>query len=137
MIEPGELRLGNIVSHTRNLPGEKKYYTVFNILPEALMLQSSTDRFSVGIKDVHPVLLTDSILPLCGFDPLKTKPQNQWYHNKVQGFSIDKEIENENDLVFKWYIYSAKNEFIYLESVHQLQNLFFALYGKELDTRLI
>jgi hypothetical protein len=137
MIDPRELRLGNIVSHTRNITGEAKYCTVLNILPKDLMLQSSKDRFAVDIKDVHPVLLTDSILSLCSFDPLKTKPQNQWYHNKVQGFSIDKEVENENDLVFKWYIYSAKNEFIYLESVHQLQNLFFALYGKELDTGLI
>ena len=137
MIDPKELRLGNIVGHTRSIPGEEKYYSVVNILPEDLILQSSIDRFAVSIKDVHPVPITDSILPLCSFDPLKTKPQNQWYHNKVHNFSIDKEIENENDLVFKWYIYSAKNEFIYLESVHQLQNLFFALYGRELLTRLI
>ena len=137
MIDPRELRLGNIVGYTRNLPGEDKYYTVYNILRDDLMLQSSTDRFSVDIKNVRPVLLTDGILPLCGFDPLKTKPQNQWYHNRVEGFSIDKEVESQNDLVFKWYMYKARNEYIYLETVHQLQNLFFALYGKELHTSLI
>jgi hypothetical protein len=137
MIDPKELRLGNIISHSRNLPGEDKYYTIFNILPTDLMLQSSTDRFAVDPKDVYPVPLSDKILQLCSFDPLKTEPQNRWYHNTVKGFGIDMEIENENDLVFKWYIYTARNEFIYLESVHQLQNLFFALYGEELLTKLI
>jgi hypothetical protein len=137
MIDPRELRLGNIVSHNRNLPGEGKYYTIFNILPTDLVLQSSSDRFAVNVKDVQPVLLTNQILPLCSFDPLNTEPQNRWYHNTVKGFGIDEEVENENDLVYKWYIYTARNEFIYMKSVHQLQNLFFALYGAELQTRLI
>lgn len=137
MIDPRELRLGNIVSYTRNLPGEDKYYTVFNILPTDLMLQSTNDRFAVDIKGVHPVLLTNQIFPLCSFDPLNTKPLNRWYHNTVKGFGIDEEVENENDLVYKWYIYAARDEFTYLKSVHQLQNLFFALYGEELQTKLI
>jgi hypothetical protein len=88
MIDPRELRLGNIVSHNRNLPGEGKYYTVFNILPTDLMLQSTNDRFVVDIKDVHPVLLTNQIFPLCSFDPLSTKPLNRWYHNTFMGFGI-------------------------------------------------
>jgi hypothetical protein len=137
MINPKELRLGNIVNYTRNLPGEDKYYTVLNILPTDLVLQSSTDHFIVDIKDVYPVLLTNQIFPLCSFDPLNTEPQNRWYHNTVKGFGIDEEVDSENDLVYKWYIYAAGDEFTYLESVHQLQNLFFALYGKELQTRLI
>ena len=136
MINPGELRLGNIITHSRNLPTENKYYTVFSISPTDLILQSSKDRFAVNINDVYPVLITDSILALCSFQPLKTEPRNRWYHDTVKGFGIDNEVENENDLVFKWYIYAARDEFIYLESVHQLQNLFFALYGKELQTRL-
>ena len=137
MIEPRELRLGNIVSHARGLPGENKYYRVFNILPTELVLQSTSDRFAVDIKDVQPVMLTNHIFSLCSFDPLNTKPLNRWYHNTVKGFGIDEEVENENDLVYKWYVYAARDEFIYLESVHQLQNLFFALYGVELQTSLI
>jgi hypothetical protein len=137
MIDPRELRLGNIVSYNRNLTEEGKYYTVFNILPTDLMLQSTNDRFVVDIKDVHPVLLTNQIFPLCSFDPLSTKPLSRWYHNTVKGFGIDEEVENENDLVYKWYFYTARNEFIYMKSVHQLQNLFFALYGMELQTTLI
>jgi len=137
MIDPRELRLGNIIRHTRGLPGEDKYYTVFNILPTDLVLQSSSDRFAVDTRDIHPVLLTNQIFPLCSFDPLNTKPQNRWYHNTVKGFGIDEEVDSENDLVYKWYIYAARDEFTYVKSVHQLQNLFFALYGVELQTRLI
>ena len=85
MIDPRELRLGNIITHSRNLPTENKYYTVISISPTDLILQSSKDRFAVNIKDVYPVLITDSILALCSLQPLKTEPRNRWYHDTGQG----------------------------------------------------
>ncbi|HWW39594.1 hypothetical protein [Pedobacter sp.] len=138
MIHPSELRLGNIVSHTRNLPAEQKYYLVFNILPTDLQLQSTHDRFAVGINDVNPVLLTNNILEKCSFTDLHRQPEpsNQWYHDHVKGFCIVKEMNDKEEWIFKWYVYPT-NEFIHLKSVHQLQNLFFTLYEKELQTKLI
>ena len=124
MIQANESRVGNWV--IRN--GETLQLSNFLLMAEA-----------AGSKDISPIPLTPEILVKCGFT------QNTWkqYEIELNGLSAVKKVlyfsgdylyleegerQRTKDLVTIWNTDIMKTFYL-----HQLQNLYFALTGKELN----
>lgn len=80
------------------------------------------------IRDISPIKLTPEILKKCGF----VKSGSYWFKDNVYlylhglvdcTFHLESIMDNKNSLE--------------IEYVHQLQNLFYALKGKELEIKII
>lgn len=120
MIHVNELRVGNLV----NYDGKITAITGHSIW--------SFDIFSVHIQ---PIPLTPEILEKCGF------------HNEDKGLGEDywklkrrlcKEGWSEKfTLYLPYFNLSTYTGNVYLKPLHQLQNLYFALTGQELEINLI
>jgi len=119
-IAANELRIGNWVSY-----GDNKFKKVdFGVLIE-IHQQSLATHNDYGIR-IQPIPLTSEILEKCGF----IKNDIDVYSTiEINDFEIQ---ENEN--VFRFSVndgeYNLGKE---IKFVHQLQNLYFALTGEELN----
>jgi hypothetical protein len=122
MLQPSELRIGNWVKFRGN-PGQ-----VYHLLrlesesrSEIYITEAGIDQNS-SIEDLEPIPLTVEIAEQCGFFQLK--PYQVWSSNElqVQGMSLKDEI----------FEYGRGSKILF---VHQLQNLYFALTGKELEIK--
>jgi hypothetical protein len=91
--------------------------------------------FSTGyaITKGRPISLTEEILFKCGFnkiyvtDPQLENSQSKWYIDDLEIFKFE---DNHEYLFFS---FGQDFKIIYL---HQLQNLYFELTGKELEIKL-
>ena len=119
MIQANDLRVGNFVdygSSTRRITQigdspQRKYVGVDNMITELLSV-------------IQPILLTPEILLACGFG-------KNGEFNGNECFSIEKSnIEGSTDYCLYFNDDSTGQYYRYL---HQLQNLYFALTGEELE----
>lgn len=116
MIKANELRIGNILKHKR---GES-----FVVTGSILAIMDLKNDLSA----ILPIYLSEEILLKLGFISHKRKGICQKYVLFVLGdFSY-------NTLSDKFYILDRGDWFIQPKYVHQLQNLYFALTGQELNT---
>ncbi len=121
MIQAEELRIGNWIT------------TIINdnwIKVDKISKQSVKDGFFYLINEfiqdhVHPIPLTPEILEGCGFKPEGL--QCDFSNNEID---LDK-----TDNGFK-VSFNGSMEGVELKYLHQLQNLYFALTGKELEIKL-
>ena len=117
MIESNQLRLGNWVYNTHNIPmvvktiGIDYIYVDFKNNPGDLLEFNTYNPFK-------PIPLTEEILLKCGFE----KKDGLFVFNNVV-------IWSRNDI----FNYEGLK---YIKSLHQLQNLYFALTNKELNIEL-
>lgn len=118
MIQANELRLGNWVTIT-GVPIQLTQKKIAFILEE----DNSTTRCS-------PIPLTPEILERCGFEKgcLVKELNNEWmiYYNNGMWLQVEK-AEHP-------YICERKDLF-HIKYLHQLQNLYYALTGSELEIR--
>lgn len=125
MIEPNELRIGNLV--IGNIVYEGKVLT-FERFNESLNVVFFSDGSEWGIgeylTDIQPIPITEEWLLKFGFS---IEDNNSYQLDTDLGFSIWGRIGQ----AFNVYVNSDSigNEKQY---VHELQNLYFALTGKEL-----
>lgn len=114
MIKASELRLGNLVRHkSENTPWRVN-----------LNLLESIDD---GAMVFYGIPLTSEILESCGFG-YRENNHNKWYWIKVEQAQF-KLYVHDGKFYFAPYEMNYQKEIPYL---HQLQNLYFALTGKEL-----
>ena len=129
MIHANELRIGNYVLingtclQVNSIDGGKGLdgTSIICYLPGGV--ESKKD---CGSDTVLPVLITDEILACCGFvyhDYFKC------WQKKVDGKGTEMDINRDYDVVDFLRKPLVKN----VRSLHQLQNIFFALKGKELN----
>jgi hypothetical protein len=121
MISPNELRIGNLLLNNHVT------YKVISIDEEGIMADpvSQKHTIDVNIRDlVTPIPLTEEWLLRFGFFGVN---KAYFVHNKSKFL-----LEYTKDLNGDWYIMVNEIPRVYLEHVHQLQNLYFALTGKEL-----
>jgi len=122
MIPVNELRIGNWYEVDATSLTEKSY-SVFEDWQQ-------TENY---IYDCSPIPITPEILGKCGFRIV----------NHIHGYSFytfDRNVENKKHLPpIDW----CENKTLYLgynvkhcESLHQLQNLYFAITGQELNVQL-
>jgi hypothetical protein len=114
MIDINELRLGNWVDNV----GDKEYVTAL-----AVNFLATNGQIGIDIEKVYPIPLTPDILEKCGFR----------YMEELNG------LHYKGHVVFKtisgdWIIdIERKGLLINIYTLHQLQNLYFALTGDELQ----
>jgi hypothetical protein len=126
MIQANELRIGNWFCNQKNQPQQVEFFTLEYLC---------NDNFSPH-DAVNPILITPEILEKCGFD----------WDNYSGKFNLDIKgmgsIDCCNYLTDKTMLVYAGTDMdcafttqpiLYL---HQLQNLYFALTGEELNYQL-
>lgn len=134
-IRSEELRIGNWVNFIR-VPvkmsainweewGELRPYFEY----------SSWPYYTTTFENIHPIPLTPDILIACGF----MKGESWFVHQIYYQDFIDICCTRKNQFSYGEPIYGPvkvqgfNQKGILLKSLHQLQNLFFSLTGKELE----
>lgn len=126
MIQANELRRLNLVKTNKlsvnETPGTIKVVDGLN--KSEVDLTDGTTQNLIGLE---PIPLTEEILLKCGFEKLKYER----YKLVVKGFSIEFELTGK-------YMFGCFLEMVGLDIqyLHELQNLYFVLTGKELEIKL-
>jgi hypothetical protein len=121
MIDVKELRIGNYI-YWDNPKKKNVVHTVRAVLEFSL---HTTPLAICGIEDFSPIPLTEQWLIDFGFEKGNDIMGDCFYieqNNNVNDFAIHLHDGKYTDIL---------ND-LYIDSVHQLQNLYFALTGKEL-----
>lgn len=119
MIKANELRVGNIFSlHTQD-----GYCGDIKLKAEGILLAQNDEKF---FNDTHcPYKLTEEWLIKFGFFEKFKSASNRW---NIKSFELHDPCD-ENDKLTGRFIYDWT---IYIEYVHQLQNIYFFVTGEEL-----
>lgn len=132
MIDVKELRIGNLVEIETTINGRslRSVERVIGLLDNTIFFDMNDVNGKRSVEYCIPVPLTEEILLKCGFKKI----------NHIGGYSFwsyDKNKVNFYCDIYDRYTrvggYSIPNHIIY---VHQLQNLYFTLTGKELEITL-
>ncbi len=129
MIQANELRLGNKMLYT-NSNGDSEIIgcNVFHLAD----LSGQTDEAKPEMAERYsPIPLTPEILEKCGFKLW----DNDWYFTKLEWLELSINIESGEICIqpIKHGSQLFSGVHLYCKSLHQLQNLYFALTGKELE----
>ena len=127
MIQPNELRIGNWYSFA-DYHGIA-YRQVKQIKPNEFGLLSDYD--GVNFKVCKPIPLTEEWLIKFGFH--YSDDDNEFLELELMR-KIKLYADNSNN--FSTVVLRLKENEIEIKSVHQLQNLYFALAGKELQQKI-
>lgn len=132
MIDPKELRIGNIITDEEN-----NIYEVVGLQERSITIRpyGQYEEYPIEYMQVpaYGILLTNDLILKCGFKNDFTPDYNEFdYYNKkgysMNGFKLVK-LYDENTYRFKY-------ENIDIHYIHQFQNLYFALTGKEMEVNL-
>jgi len=119
MINYKEARAGNLVMYDNRL------FQIESISRSLPCL--NTDEFGIGVVDwnnIQPISLTPEILEKCGFVMHKTSQLWRTYN-----FYLHHYLVSDNEYCFKYSDFTSSS----IQYLHQLQNLYFALCGEELN----
>ena len=116
-----ELRIGNWIKSPIESGGK---------FEKVIRLDSDKDGYNHFIDHCNPIPLTEDILLNCGFEYMY---KNEWLSKGMFGIRAD----------LKYFVYgfptlyTDKELFVCnIKHLHQLQNLYFALTGEELEVNL-
>ena len=112
MIQSNELRIGNYIKY-----GEKTF-TVLEISSDDVLVNTNRGKIKFGIKDIEPIPLTEKWLLKFDF---KKGIKGFWFMGGVEYNTKKQILEGFGHCEIK--------------SVHQLQNLYFALTNEELKIK--
>ena len=130
-MKANELRVTNFVNY------KSKFLPVMMIgIDSVFLVDRDGNELTVRFKDIEPILLTEEWLGKFGFDDSGYKSGYIGIDFKSGGTTLDF-VLTKPGVMGEWskeYSFELRNNrFKNIESVHQLQNLFFALSGKELE----
>lgn len=131
MVKISELRIGNIVLFSL----EQQVDEIAAIETNTVRLVQE-DEGNISVTDIDGIPLTPEILEKCGFE--KTDNSNEyWTFWKLKnGWHISESHHNEPSAgVEIGYCYWG-DDYIRVDYLHQLQNLYFALVKSELEIKL-
>lgn len=123
-MQANELRIGN-------------YVKSLSVTQVRELTESTINGYSIG--GFYPIPLTEELLLKCGFE----KADDMAYHPdmKIRSLYINTLILRKNTCsnLFEFH-FQHKNPAMFenteIKYLHQLQNLYFALTGKELEVKL-
>lgn len=130
MINAKELRLGNIVSY-KGVIGKVTWIQQDCITIEYQRQDDLSNGSMVSPELLDRVRLNDNIITEFGFKLQKSISSIGWDKFKNGNVELSLAPLKNGGYVFVYYI---GGEYLYIRYIHQLQNLFFALSQKELDT---
>jgi phage FluMu gp28-like protein len=121
-MKANELRIGNLVYWNGEI----------GIISQLLEMEVA---FKCGESDLYealdPIQLTEEWLLKFGFEMINSSPINyKIYRLKDISFNV---IKDSNIKLYNKIVYSE--QYRHIESIHQLQNLYFALTGDELTIK--
>lgn len=132
MIQANELRIGNSVVYKNYYrDGTDKIWSIRGLsIENSISLTNGRIQMTTSLDNIYPIILSEEILFKFGF---KWNDSAQCYQDnsmmelvKEEGIYPDYFLWHNNGMV-------GRNPMHYL---HQLQNLYFALTGKELVVKL-
>lgn len=137
-----EFRIGNLVyADTEHLQGVPypikieglKFGKIVCYFGRSLTSTTASEFKECGNTQIHPILLNEEWLLKLGINKRILKTQ---LNGSEDWFDVSRVLLNDDIDNPKWgYLFSMNGEsLIIIEYVHQLQNLYFALTGKELIT---
>ena len=148
MIQPQELRIGNYVTINNpnswiellNIPiivtgidfsMTKKEKEIWAHSNGKIRVENEYNNYNQFSQFIDPIPLTEEILLKFGFEKIKS---DEYPHKYIINKYMSDEVEIENLNSQNCFIFSHGKKFssIKIEYVHQLQNLYFSLTGKEL-----
>ncbi|NML70045.1 hypothetical protein HHL23_09550 [Chryseobacterium sp. RP-3-3] len=142
-MEANELRIGNYIQLHRN-PTDKfmsvhSIKSIFFYNKESGYYYSKLDDdFEVNLdSDVEPVKLTEDWLLKFGFDQMKESTTYEWKDGDYRSVQVDLK-SNEAEIYLCGYDSVMSSQCFpvdHIQYVHEFQNLFFALKGKELTLK--
>lgn len=120
MMNPNELRIGNLVFYQRNL-SLKEVEVVTGLMSDTVFLSADHEGVThpKSIASIEPIPLTEEWQGRLGVVEIRDDGKKIKRYNVV----FDANINSGNISFYSW---------IELRYVHQLQNLYFALTGEEL-----
>lgn len=113
-MKPTDLRIGNIIKWKY---GEDNYNAITGVDEEMIGIDTITP-FGVEPKDIEPIQITEEWLVRFGFE-------------KEHGYFIKSKMKFDINTIGKVRFHWSQ-KVTYIDYVHQLQNLYFALIGEEL-----
>ena len=133
MIQANELRIKNLVydkdNNVREICGIQYPYTHLTSLRSPVLAQS------VQFNEIEPIKLTEEILLKCGFIFDKSTSDIKLFLPV-----LNLSLEIHATFYHGQFVIELINHLVpivtELESIHQLQNLYFSLTGKELEVNL-
>lgn len=135
LMEAKELRIGNFLRHISS----GKIAQLDYIVPEKKLVDP--DWFGDYWGDCEPITLTEEWLKKLSLEPLhppyqstdnNQTPETKYYHFYQAWFKLRVNLDSIFLVYdFDWTIMNVSE----LKYVHQLQNLYFALAGKELEIK--
>lgn len=117
MIDVRELRIGNYV-----LNHKKEVKRVFSVQQQGFVSVETANGNPHDSSLLFPIPITEELLSKCGFKKHIWGSATFYYHSL---------IELDAHFCLKSVDYNIE-----IKSLHQLQNIYFSLIGKELDLRL-
>lgn len=132
-IKPQDLRIGNLVRHA---PLEQKVWAVTELYEFGASLKAEDEIGAMNYEQISPIPLTHELVENLGYKPIKG---TDCFINDLETLEIDimdkEKAPNYNgawitfDITFACLCISCR----YL---HELQNLYWAATGEELDVKL-
>jgi hypothetical protein len=128
MIGSNELRIGNLI----NLKNRNGIFVfpVTGIIEQGVFINHNNGEWRLSYHEVDPVLLTEEAISKCGFKEVGFY-DNVYY---LDDFRIY--LDKKADYGLLKYEKETENIEIEIDSIHKLQNVYFALTGKELEVDL-
>jgi len=127
MIDPKQLRIGNYVQWGAEITSHTKVMTIGLTMVSATLSRGNTvSLIPLKFDDLEPIPLTQELLKRCGFFPDEDDMCFYWEKN---GEIIEESLNHPP--VFRHESHQRP-----ITTLHQLQNLYFALTDEELEIKL-
>lgn len=130
MVQANEIRIGNYFEHNENWCYRNSHLTS---PPKFNFAWEERDWYALGectmfLEDCFHIPLTPEILERCGFEYGNGKFNEWWVSGKFTLYNNG--YKNKNDIEFEESFYKVRIKYF-----HQLQNLYYALTGEELEIK--
>lgn len=119
MIKANDLRIGNFFIYSNKI-GKIASITLYNL--SVATLDNRHTVTSISFEDIEPIPLTEEWLTNFGFEKI----------NKSDYFLNEFSVTYNNTIGYGYYFYIKGVFLVSLKCIHQLQNLYWCLCGKEL-----